>query len=53
MIATEGTLTHSNEEAFNRVMMNQAIKKRGRPEHLVALIAFLASDDAELITATC
>ena len=50
MIATDGTMAHSNEEAFNRVMMNQAIKKRGRPEHLAALVAFLASDDAELIT---
>jgi 3-oxoacyl-[acyl-carrier protein] reductase len=50
MIATEGTMAHSNEEAFNRVMMNQAIKKRGKPEHLAGLIAFLASDDAELIT---
>ncbi len=50
MIATEGTMAHSNEEAFNRVMNNQAIKKRGRPEHLAALIAFLASDDAEMIT---
>jgi 3-oxoacyl-[acyl-carrier protein] reductase len=50
MIATEGTMAHSNEEAFNRVMMNQAIKKRGKPEHLAALIAFLASDDAEMIT---
>ncbi len=50
MIATEGTMEHSNEEAFDRVMMNQAIKKRGKPEHLAGLIAFLASDDAELIT---
>jgi 3-oxoacyl-[acyl-carrier protein] reductase len=50
MIATDGTMAHSNEEAFNRVMMNQAIKKRGKPEHLAALIAFLASDDAEIIT---
>jgi NAD(P)-dependent dehydrogenase (short-subunit alcohol dehydrogenase family) len=50
MIATEGTMAHSNEEAFNRVMNNQAIKKRGKPEHLAALIAFLASDDAEMIT---
>lgn len=50
MIATEGTLAHSDEAAFNRVMNNQAIKKRGRPEHLAGLIAFLASDDAEMIT---
>jgi NAD(P)-dependent dehydrogenase (short-subunit alcohol dehydrogenase family) len=50
MVATPGTEVHSNEEAFNRVMMNQAIKKRSRPEHLAALIAFLASDDAEMIT---
>lgn len=50
MIATPGTMAHSNEEAFNRVMNNQAIKKRGKPEHLAGLIAFLASDDAELIT---
>jgi NAD(P)-dependent dehydrogenase (short-subunit alcohol dehydrogenase family) len=50
MIATEGTMAHSNEEAFNRVMQNQAIKKRGKPEHLAALISFLASDDAEMIT---
>jgi NAD(P)-dependent dehydrogenase (short-subunit alcohol dehydrogenase family) len=31
-------------------MNNQAIKKRVQPEHLAGLIAFLASDDAELIT---
>lgn len=50
MIATEGTMAHSTEEAFNRVMNNQAIKKRGKPEHLAGLIAFLAGDDAEMIT---
>lgn len=50
MVATPGTMAHSNEEAFNRVMMNQAIKKRVTPEHLAALIAFIASDDAEMIT---
>jgi NAD(P)-dependent dehydrogenase (short-subunit alcohol dehydrogenase family) len=50
MVATPGTSEHSAEEAFNRVMGNQAIKKRVQPEHLAALIAFLASDDAELIT---
>jgi NAD(P)-dependent dehydrogenase (short-subunit alcohol dehydrogenase family) len=50
MVATPGTESHSNEEAFNRVMMNQAIKKRVTPEHFAALIAFIASDDAEMIT---
>ena len=50
MVATPGTMEHSEEEAFNRVMNNQAIKKRVQPEHLAGLIAFLASDDAELIT---
>jgi 3-oxoacyl-[acyl-carrier protein] reductase len=50
MVATPGTEEHSSEEAFNRVMMNQAIKKRVTPEHFAGLIAFVASDDAEMIT---
>jgi NAD(P)-dependent dehydrogenase (short-subunit alcohol dehydrogenase family) len=50
MVATPGTMEHSQEEAFNRVMSNQAIKKRVQPEHLAGLIAYLASDDAEMIT---
>jgi NAD(P)-dependent dehydrogenase (short-subunit alcohol dehydrogenase family) len=50
MVATPGTQEHSNEEAFNRVMNNQAIKKRVTPEHFAGLIAFIASDDAEMIT---
>ena len=50
MVATPGTMEHSQEEAFNRVMNNQAIKRRVQPEHLAGLIAFLASDDAEMIT---
>jgi NAD(P)-dependent dehydrogenase (short-subunit alcohol dehydrogenase family) len=50
MVATPGTMEHSQEEAFNRVMANQAIKRRVTPEHLAGLIAFLCSDDAELIT---
>ncbi len=49
-IATPGTRQYNEEEVFNRTMANQAIKKRGMPEHLAALIAFLASDDAEIIT---
>jgi 3-oxoacyl-[acyl-carrier protein] reductase len=50
MVATPGTTAHSQEEAFNRVMMNQCIKKRVTPEHFAALAAFIASDDAEMIT---
>jgi len=50
MVATPGTTAHSKEEAFERVMNNQAIKRRVQPEHLAALIAFIASDDAEMIT---
>jgi NAD(P)-dependent dehydrogenase (short-subunit alcohol dehydrogenase family) len=50
MVATPGTREHSEEEAFNRVMNNQAIKRRVQPEHLAGLVAFLASDDAEMIT---
>lgn len=50
MVATPGTTAHSQEEAFNRVMMNQCMKKRVTPEHFAALAAFIASDDAEMIT---
>jgi NAD(P)-dependent dehydrogenase (short-subunit alcohol dehydrogenase family) len=50
MVATPGTMEYSQEEAFNRVMNNQAIKRRVTPEHLAGVIAFLSSDDAELIT---
>ena len=31
-------------------MQNQAIKARVYPEHLASLIAFLASDDASMIS---
>jgi NAD(P)-dependent dehydrogenase (short-subunit alcohol dehydrogenase family) len=50
MVATPGTREHSAEEGFDRVMQNQSIRKRGEPRHLAGLIAFLASDEAELIT---
>jgi NAD(P)-dependent dehydrogenase (short-subunit alcohol dehydrogenase family) len=50
MSATPGTPAYSPEEAFSRVMMSQAIKKSVRPKHLAALVAFIASDEAELIT---
>jgi len=49
-VATPGTMAHSDEAAFDRTMQNQAIKKRVYPEHLAALIAFMASDDAAMIS---
>ena len=49
-VATPGTTPHSDEEAFNRTMQNQAIKKRVYPEHMAALVAFVASDDAAMIS---
>src|ERR1022692_1125470 len=50
MVATPGTTANSEEDAFNRVMMNQCIKKRVTPEHFAGLAAFIAGDDAEMIT---
>ena len=38
------------KEAFNRVMINQCIKKRVTPQRFAALAAFIVSDDAEMIT---
>jgi NAD(P)-dependent dehydrogenase (short-subunit alcohol dehydrogenase family) len=50
MIATPGTRANSEEEAFDRMTAMQAIKRRVEPEHVASLIAFLVSDDAEMIT---
>jgi len=50
MIATPGTRANSEEEAFDRMTAMQAIKRRVEPEHVAALVAFLASDDAAMIT---
>jgi 3-oxoacyl-[acyl-carrier protein] reductase len=49
-VATPGTTPHSDEEAFNRTMQGQSIKKRVYPEHMAALVAFVASDDAAMIS---
>jgi NAD(P)-dependent dehydrogenase (short-subunit alcohol dehydrogenase family) len=49
-VATEGTLQYNAEEMFERTMQSQSIKRRVEPKHLASLIAFLASDDAELIS---
>ena len=50
MIATPGTRANSEEEAFDRMTAMQAIKRRVEPEHVADLVAFLASDDAAMIT---
>jgi NAD(P)-dependent dehydrogenase (short-subunit alcohol dehydrogenase family) len=49
-VATEGTLEYNAQEMFDRTMQNQAIKQRVEPHHLAGLIAFLASDDAAMIS---
>jgi NAD(P)-dependent dehydrogenase (short-subunit alcohol dehydrogenase family) len=49
-VATPGTMEFTSEEVFNRTMQAQAIKQRGMPEDLANLVAFVASDDARLIT---
>jgi NAD(P)-dependent dehydrogenase (short-subunit alcohol dehydrogenase family) len=49
-VATPGTMEFTSEEVFSRTMQAQAIKQRGEPEDLANLVAFIASDDARLIT---
>jgi NAD(P)-dependent dehydrogenase (short-subunit alcohol dehydrogenase family) len=49
-VATPGTMEFTSEEIFTRTMQAQAIKQRGQPEDLANLVAFVASDDARLIT---
>jgi NAD(P)-dependent dehydrogenase (short-subunit alcohol dehydrogenase family) len=49
-VATPGTEAHSDESVFNATMRQQAIQRRVMPEDLAGLIAFLATDDAGMIT---
>jgi NAD(P)-dependent dehydrogenase (short-subunit alcohol dehydrogenase family) len=49
-VATPGTMEFTSEDVFERTMQAQAIKQRGQPEDLANLVAFIASDDARLIT---
>ena len=50
MVATPGTRANSEEQAFDSMTATQAIKRRVEPEHVANLVAFLVSDDAEMIT---
>lgn len=49
-VATPGTREHSDESVFDATMRQQAIQRRIQPEDFAALVAFLASDDARMIT---
>lgn len=49
-VSTPGTRAHSGEDVFDATMRQQAIQERVQPEDLAALVAFLAGDDARLVT---
>lgn len=49
-VATPGTEQYSGAEMFENTMRQQIIKEFVRPEDFAPLVAFLASDDARLIT---
>jgi NAD(P)-dependent dehydrogenase (short-subunit alcohol dehydrogenase family) len=50
MIETPGTCVHSDRAAFDRARALQILKQPVTPEHVAAAVAFLASDDAAVIT---
>jgi len=49
-VSTPGTREHSDEATFDATMRRQAIRRRVQPEDLAGLVAFLAGNDARLIT---
>ena len=49
-IATDGTREHSDDDVFDATMRGQAIRQRVQPYDLAALVAFLASEEARLVT---
>ena len=49
-MSTPGTREHSDEDVFNATMRQQAVHERVQPSDLAALVAFLVSDDARLVT---
>lgn len=51
MVRTDGLLSFVDEEVFGVVAQTQSVKKKMLPEHLVGAMAFLVSEEAELMTA--
>jgi NAD(P)-dependent dehydrogenase (short-subunit alcohol dehydrogenase family) len=49
-VSTPGTREHSDEKTFDATMRQQAIRRRVQPSDLAGLVAFLAGNDARLIT---
>jgi NAD(P)-dependent dehydrogenase (short-subunit alcohol dehydrogenase family) len=49
-VATPGTEAHSGEDAFAATMSQQAIREFVRPDDFAGIVAFLASDDGQLMT---
>ena len=50
LIESEGVKASPHNEAFSFVEMLQAIPGKGQPEHIAAVVSFLASDDAGWMT---
>ena len=49
-VDTPGTRAHSGPEVFAKTMSQQAIQRFVTPEDFAALVAFVASPDASMIT---
>jgi pyridoxal 4-dehydrogenase len=50
LIESDGVKASPHNEAFGFVEMLQAIPGKGQPEHIAAVVSFLASDDAGWMT---
>lgn len=51
MVRTDGLLSFVDENVFGAVAQTQSVKTKMSPQHLVGALAFLVSDEAELMTA--